>query len=327
MRWLEILALPENESRVAYGSESLREQVAKAFAVAKAGWQYGRYHSPDLLIAAPNFKAIQQGDFQVVLGELHLAANTLGASLWLAQHPAPQELFQAVTHDLSDALLLYDIPKNWPSMTSRTHLAITPPHTQHLLFGNDPVNAPASQTVAIGSMVVVNEDGRLRLQSRDHQQNFDLIEALSNMLTVLASDLRSHFKLTGDGIHAPRVTIDNLVISRETWYPLVQEIEFAHLKSEEDRFLAMRRWANEHNLPRFIFAFVPTEKKPFYIDLDSPIYVNIFAKAVRRAQRAGKGQDAIILTEMLPRPDQVWLADAAGQLYTSELRFVALDLA
>jgi hypothetical protein len=29
---------------------------------------------------------------------------------------------------------------------------------------------------------------------------------------------------------------------------------------------------------------------------------------------------------MMPRPDQLWLPDAHGRRYTSELRLVALDL-
>ena len=32
------------------------------------------------------------------------------------------------------------------------------------------------------------------------------------------------------------------------------------------------------------------------------------------------------VTEMLPGPQQVWLPDASGNLYTSELRIAVLDL-
>jgi hypothetical protein len=38
------------------------------------------------------------------------------------------------------------------------------------------------------------------------------------------------------------------------------------------------------------------------------------------------GPDARVrITEMLPRLDQLWLADAQDRRYTSELRIVALD--
>jgi hypothetical protein len=35
----------------------------------------------------------------------------------------------------------------------------------------------------------------------------------------------------------------------------------------------------------------------------------------------------VTLTEMLPAPDQLWLPDADGCVYTSEFRMVAWDLA
>lgn len=44
------------------------------------GWTAARYLSPDIMIAADGAEAVARGDFTLVLGELHLAANTLGAS-------------------------------------------------------------------------------------------------------------------------------------------------------------------------------------------------------------------------------------------------------
>jgi hypothetical protein len=71
------------------------------------------------------------------------------------------------------------------------------------------------------------------------------------------------------------------------------------------------------------------EIKPIYVDFASPIYVELLAKLVRRTKEAGGGESAreqVTVAEMLPGPDQVWLADAADQRYTSELRIAALDL-
>ncbi len=60
------------------------------------------------------------------------------------------------------------------------------------------------------------------------------------------------------------------------------------------------------------------------MDFDSPVYVNILAKAVRRMARKEPGGRAVF-TEMLPSPEQAWLTDDQGEAYTSELRFVAVD--
>ncbi|MEV8156229.1 hypothetical protein AB0R11_27515, partial [Streptomyces fradiae] len=80
----------------------------------------------------------------------------------------------------------------------------------------------------------------------------------------------------------------------------------------------------ERDLPRFVFVVSPTEPRPFYVDFDSPVYVNIFAKAARRLARQDAGA-RLVVSEMLPTPEQAWLTDDEGRTYTSELRFVAVD--
>jgi len=101
---------------------------------------------------------------------------------------------------------------------------------------------------------------------------------------------------------------------------------FAFEKDEAYRFLEARRWSALHCMPRFIFIKSPVEMKPLFVDLDSPVLVNLFAKMVRQASAKAPPDELIAVTEMLPRPDQAWLPDAEGNRYTSELRMVAVDL-
>jgi hypothetical protein len=79
-------------------------------------------------------------------------------------------------------------------------------------------------------------------------------------------------------------------------------------------------------MPRFVFLSAPVEPKPCYLDFESPILVDIFCKIVRRTREAGTPDAAIEISEMLPRPDQIWLTDAEQNRYTSEFRIVAVDL-
>ena len=53
-------------------------------------------------------------------------------------------------------------------------------------------------------------------------------------------------------------------------------------------------------------------------DLASPTLVEMFVKLVRKASR-------LTVTEMLPSIEDTWVPDAAGDLYTSELRLVTVD--
>ena len=89
--------------------------------------------------------------------------------------------------------------------------------------------------------------------------------------------------------------------------------------------MAIRQWAAGHNLPRFLFAKTQLEQKPFYLDLDSPVLVEILAKSIRRAAEATPGA-TVGFSEMLPDHEQLWLPDAQDNRYTCELRVVTLDL-
>ena len=81
-----------------------------------------------------------------------------------------------------------------------------------------------------------------------------------------------------------------------------------------------------HGLPQKAFVKSSLEVKPFYVDLESPVLVEIFCRAIRRMNSSAGEDEEIIFSEMLPGPQQLWLRDAAGASYTSELRFAVVDL-
>jgi hypothetical protein len=76
-----------------------------------------------------------------------------------------------------------------------------------------------------------------------------------------------------------------------------------------------------------VFVNAPGEVKPFFVDFDSVISVNILAKSLRRLQTRPPGSPDLLVqfTEMLPSTADLWLADSPGDRYTSELRIVAVD--
>ncbi len=78
-------------------------------------------------------------------------------------------------------------------------------------------------------------------------------------------------------------------------------------------------------MPRFVFVKTPVERKPFYVDFHSPVYVDMLARSVRRARDGKQADQTITVVEMVPDINQTWLLDAEGNSYTNELRIVAVD--
>ncbi len=327
-RWQEILRLPEEQRSVDYQSEEMRAAVQAAFSAPRAGWRFARYHSPDVMIAAPSVEAIRRGDFQYVLGELHLGYHTMSNWIFVGQHPAPDELRRAAATDLPEPRILFITPKHWPAVNVRTSPALTNPKDFYLQYSLDPVNARPSQTLPIGSLVLERIGGELLMRTRDGRLEFDLVEVLGETLSGVGIN---YFKLLPQRAHTPRITIDRLVVNRESWCFAPVELQFAGEKNVAERFLLTRRWARSHGMPRFVFVKTPVEVKPFFVDFDSPIYVDIFAKVIRRTATSDEPEVKtglpICVSEMLPAPSQTWLDDAEGRKYTSEFRLIAVDLA
>lgn len=322
-RWGGILAVSPDQRRVAYTSAELRARVEVAFAAPPASWRSAYYHSPDVMIAAASAEAIQRDEYQLVLGELHIGVNTLGAALFLEQLPAQAAFFQALDRDLPEPRVVPLTPRQWPGLTRRTVPVLVSPKDFRLEMARDSPGSPGMPVLPIGALVVEESGDRLVARTRDGRHCFDIMETCASALTLLAPN---YFKLFRPAPHLPRVTLDRLVIARESWHISAADLTFVYDKDEAARFVAARRWARSQGMPRFVFVRVPVEVKPFYLDFDSPIYIDIFAKMIRRTVENSLDDLQVGITEMLPEPAQMWLPDAHDQRYASELRIVALDL-
>lgn len=324
-RWETVLQAPWNEHRAEYTSAKLKPLVESMFAIPAAGWQLARYHSPDVMVAAPSVDAIRRGDCMFVLGEVHMAANTIRFSFATSQHEQPEELFSAFQTDLPEPRAVPVPPRHWPRITNRTSLVLVSPQDHHLEVSSLPVaNAPRSRIVPVSAFAVQPTEEGLIVRSWDGSLKFDIIEFAGELLSSAAIEM---VKIIRPRPHVPRITIDKLIVVRESWSFPASELEFIRPEAEHERFLQAARWRHRHGLPRFVFVRVPVEVKPFYLDFESPMYVEIFIKMIRRMLASDSEEGRVTLAEMLPTPEQVWLPDANGQTYTSEFRMVAWDLA
>lgn len=323
-RWQKLLPFSPDQRRVYFKSAEIRQQVEQMFTSPSPGWSFARYHNPDIMISASSVEAIRLGDYELVLGELHLGVNTLATTLFLSQHPSPEDFIRNFESDFKDPRAVLIVPKTYRfGKTSRLQPVRMRTIDVALELTTEPTSLPRSQVLPIGSFVVEDRGNGLILRTRDGRLLMDIIDVLGDALAIL---IDSSFKLFPQSDHIPRISIDRLVVWRESWSFAVTEIPFAFEKSSEMRFLVARRWASAKGLPRFIFARSPIEVKPIYIDLASPISIDIFAKIIRLASENGPAGAVISITEMLPALDQSWLPDKEDRRYTSELRVIAFDL-
>ncbi|MFJ4769695.1 lantibiotic dehydratase [Streptomyces uncialis] len=107
----------------------------------------------------------------------------------------------------------------------------------------------------------------------------------------------------------PEVTVDGVVLQRARW---TLDTGRLGLPAPHARFLELRRIARRTG-QRFLFCRSPRERKPYLVDLASPLAADLVAHVAREAGR-------LTAEAMSPGPDELWLRDAEGRRYTCELR-------
>ncbi len=323
-RWQEVLGPPSGARDHQVSTDAIAARAAECFPAGPVAWSGGRQHAPDIMIAAASPADVERGDFLLVLGELHVACNTLDGRLFVEQHPDPATLIAAEQADHGPRRIVSIAAKDFPAVTSRTSppSALLGPGQVYWSSGSiDSVDPPEPATVMpIAAMTVTRRGDDLVVQLMPAGAELDFFEVIADMMGGVVTNA---FQPAAAAAHQPRITIDRLVLSREQWAFQVADSAWAFVKDERERYYLARRWRAEHDLPERVFLRVPVEAKPAAVDFRSIVLVNLLAKHIRSTKAAGYEEYSV--SEMLPGPDQLWLADRAGRRYSSELRIIAFD--
>lgn len=310
-RWEAVIGEPVGE-QVDLASSEILDRIKEVFATPESRFVSGVYQSPDIMVAAETFEQVVSGDATFVLGEVHAALNTLIAPSFARWHRNPDALSQAFYDDVGPNFME---PAQGKSQVSLTMNISPSDRHPHLLLNAACSSRSQELRLSIADLVVQQIGEEIVVCHKDTGQQYELITVLDSQVVA---GLFAEFSPFGNRKHTPRVTIDNLVISRERW--TLEPSEFPKLPKTSglEQFLTVRSWATDLGLPRLVFYKSREETKPVYLDFDSPISIEIFATIVRNSSH-------LVVSEMLPTPDQTWLCDAKGQTYTSELRLAIVD--
>ena len=118
-RWQHVLGPPSSPRRHQVSADAITARAAGCFPGRPVTWSGARQHSPDIMIAASSPGDVERGNFLLVLGEIHMATNTLEGRLWAAQHPDPARLIAAEHADRGPRRIVLIQAKDHPNVTSR----------------------------------------------------------------------------------------------------------------------------------------------------------------------------------------------------------------
>ncbi|MER7996106.1 thioesterase domain-containing protein [Micromonospora chalcea] len=322
-RWSGLFGLdtlPAGSTDVRLRAADLADRIDAVFPGAGPEWSNAAIHSPDLQICATDADALRRGDYSVVLGELHAAWSSFDCAVFTPSHPDVERLRDALAADLGQRRVRLLFPADWPRRTSRTAESLTGPTDRHLAFLDAPGADPARVLPTV-DLVVDDVDGELVATASDGQR-WPLTEIFAEPFSAHAVD---GFKLVAAAPYTPRITVDRLVLARQTWRTTVGDSGLAVPNGERERFLAVRDWRRRLGLPEQVYVKFGTETKPCFVDLSAPAFATTLC-AMARAARVDGGDDvSFTVSEMLPAPEQAWVPDGQGRRYFSELRLHITD--
>ncbi|MFD5424233.1 lantibiotic dehydratase [Streptomyces sp. NPDC127084] len=283
--------------------------------------------NPDVLLAARSAADIAEGRFLAVLGECHavreLLCHSSYAPLLAEKEPDLARLVHEAYADLvGPEEILCDLVRSHPNKTG-AQLLLPVPDVE--ITGRS--GKPRDQVLRPEQLYVVVRDGRVELRADGVDRRLRPLSVPAGGQSLRQDPLAPlGFPRHYGGVtlrsrnhdHVPRIRCGRIVLRRASWRVPVEALRgtrpFAG-RGDADAadFHALQGLRERLGLPRHVFAKVPGEPKPLYLDLDSPL----LAREVCRAARGASG--SVELSEMLPGPDQLWL-DLDGRGHTAELR-------
>lgn len=321
-KWRSILPEAAGTRSVQFKSCMLQARVGQEFPAIPAKDHPFCYYCPDLMISAPSTDAIRRGECDFVLGEMHFGLNTLASTVFVEQHPFPQELVEGAQNDFAADSFKIIPSRFWKRVTVRTNEGLFHPATYLAAATTDAVPPEGHTAHPLSDLMICKREGRLLVVSCDQSRSFDILTAFSDLLGTYLGHKASFWPAAS---YCPRVAIDKLVIQRETWRMGPDALSFAFAEGQSQRFLGARKWMRSRGIPQIMFVKSPLEEKPFYVDLDSPVFVDILCKTVRELRLAKGPSREIAFSEMLPGTRDAWLPGASGETFTSELRFAIIE--
>lgn len=303
--------------------DEIREVLARLGVVAAQG----AVVNPDLTIAATSLEGLNNGDYRLVVGELHAHHDLLTHSSWsffLSQEDQ-RRLGRFVSERYAEAATPDEVVVN----VVREHVHKT---NAHILLDGPDVEVqgrsrkPREEVTSLAELEVRLVQGRLRLfapkWNRFVRLTVSRVPSGSNERTSplrpFSFPRRETVLPVPDQVKViPRIEVGRTVLQRRAW-----RADYADWKPESDvekpgwslglysRALELQQTLG---LPERVFAKVAGERKGTLLDFSNYFLVHAFFKLWR--EHGG----AATFTELCPDFHENWLSDVDGH-YSCELR-------
>jgi hypothetical protein len=317
-KWRNVLAFDPLQRVVRVDPAELMATVAREFDAPHPGWPLARAHNPDVLIAAEGPDELARGICTLVLGEVHASLPSMFQSAIFSLCPEPESVRDTFYFLVAPPPVINEV-------SPRLNLGGFFQDAAQLLLPDDPVTHVNARPIA--DFDIAHDGTGLRVRDVTTHELWPVPVFFDAMLSRATFHIDQFDR--PDDVHSPRIVVGDVVVAREKWRVTADGLGVAERRRADPgeharTFLAVRRWARENDVPRFVFAKSVKEPKPIFLDLESQKGVELLSHLLKQAA-AYDSHDHVVMSEMLPEPDRCWLQDSPGNRYTSEVRLLAVD--
>jgi hypothetical protein len=278
------------------------------------------YPSADMQLAATSIEAIERGDYQWILAELHPPIAMLHHCMYWS---CPDK--EALGHALASTTF------GRPNFHFGFFAADFTAHTTVRLFDAMPElsNFVAPQRANPKWRKISPVDAEVYVDAATGDvcvRKIDNHEHLGSFARAWVIPLGFHPFQFGIAPHTPRLRCGKVIVQRRTWTVKADDVLPGNYTGVSSHLVfAVEKLRAAKNLPRFVYIR-PTEQalrrsgaegrdkdtKPVFVDLESYLFLEIFH---RWLMKAGE----IEVTEMLPDPEHLFWKESDGR-HSFELR-------
>lgn len=269
------------------------------------------FPSPDLMIAANSMRDLEEGTYQIVLGEIHDDWSTIYDGVFGFFHPENE----AVKNEMQDFISAFPISHQMSSVVSnRRHKHITPELPGWTIELASKSTKSSQHVIPIGEVNVVKQGERLILEYQGKEIVLypgdvrTIAHGAFSLPRIISIDLLN----TLDQTPLSRIYIGEMVYQRKKWMIDTQNYECTAIPSGYELLTEGYKFKAANNLPTQFFVKWSMTEKPVFVDIRN-------YWACDWLFRIMKNSSSIEITEFLPGAEQLFWEGEQGR-QTCEFR-------
>jgi hypothetical protein len=272
------------------------------------------YSLPDVFIQAKNTQELKEGKGTIILAKLH---HHLLMNNWMTYFHKDTDRLQADLQQVLTKMKTSDDATLAGIEVRRRNKAYYDYPGTVAVYAEQP--AEGKQTIHFSDLEVVLDPSinELMLTTKEGEK-VELYIPLADQVGYLPFAMFTkpplHRIPIDSGQHTPRVIIDGIVYQRERWkYEDTQELVewFGRLKDLE-LLREVWKWREEEGIHSVVYVKGSDIRKPYLIDFKNFFSVELFQQILSQNKN-------IIIEEMFPDPEHLWLQTGKGK-HSTELR-------